>query len=47
MLELHAEQNLTIVLVTHDPTIASVANREIEIRDGLVVGERRSDAPAA
>jgi putative ABC transport system ATP-binding protein len=47
MLELHAEQNLTIVIVTHDPAIASVAHRQIEIRDGLVVGESRSDAPAA
>ena len=47
LLELHAEQNLTLVLVTHDPAIASVANRQIEIRDGMVVGDRRSDAPAA
>jgi macrolide transport system ATP-binding/permease protein len=35
------------VLVTHDPAIASVANRQIEIRDGMVVADRRSDAPAA
>ena len=47
MLELHKEQNLTLVLVTHDPAVASVAHRQIEIRDGLVVGERTSDAPAA
>lgn len=47
LLELHAEQNLTLVLVTHDPAIAGVANRQIEIRDGMVVGDRRSDAPAA
>jgi ABC-type lipoprotein export system ATPase subunit len=47
LLELHAEQNLTLVLVTHDPAIASVANRQIEIRDGMVVADRRSDAPAA
>lgn len=47
MLELHAEQNLTLVLVTHDPAVASVANRQIELRDGLVIGDRRSDAPAA
>ena len=47
LLELHAEQNLTLVLVTHDAAVAKVAHREIEIRDGRVVGERRSDAPSA
>jgi putative ABC transport system ATP-binding protein len=47
LLELHAEQNLTLVLVTHDSAVAKVANREIELRDGRVVGERTSDAPSA
>jgi putative ABC transport system ATP-binding protein len=47
LLELHAEQNLTLVLVTHDAAVAKVAQREIEIRDGRVVGERTSDAPSA
>jgi putative ABC transport system ATP-binding protein len=47
LLELHAEQNLTLVLVTHDSAVAKVAHREIEIRDGRVVGERTSDAPSA
>jgi putative ABC transport system ATP-binding protein len=47
LLELHAEQNLTLVLVTHDAAVAKVAHREIEIRDGRVVGERTSDAPSA
>jgi putative ABC transport system ATP-binding protein len=47
LLELHAEQNLTLVLVTHDSAVAKVANREIEIRDGRVVGERQSDVPSA
>ncbi len=47
LLELHHEQKLTLVLVTHDPAVASVAHRQIEIRDGRVVGERISDAPAA
>jgi len=47
MLELQAETGLTLVLVTHDPSVASVAHRQIEVRDGLVVAETRSDAPAA
>lgn len=47
LLELHAEQKLTLVLVTHDPAVASVAHRQIEIRDGRVVGDMRSNAPAA
>jgi putative ABC transport system ATP-binding protein len=47
LLELHAEQNLTLVLVTHDSAVAKVAHREIEIRDGRVIGERTSDVPNA
>jgi putative ABC transport system ATP-binding protein len=47
LLELHAEQNLTLVLVTHDSAVAKVAHREIEIRDGRVIGERTSDVPSA
>jgi ABC-type lipoprotein export system ATPase subunit len=47
LLELHAEENLTLVLVTHDAAVAKVAHRQIEIRDGRVVGERTSDAASA
>jgi putative ABC transport system ATP-binding protein len=47
LLELQAETGLTLVLVTHDPNVARVAHRQIEVRDGLVVAETRSDAPAA
>jgi len=56
LLELHAEANLTLVLVTHDPNVAAVAHRQIEVRDGLVVSDTssdprnsdsRNDAPAA
>jgi putative ABC transport system ATP-binding protein len=32
---LHAQGN-TLVLVTHDPTIAALAGRQVELRDGLV-----------
>jgi ABC-type lipoprotein export system ATPase subunit len=47
LLDLHAEQALTLVIVTHDPAVASVAHRQIEIRDGRVMGQSRIDAPAA
>jgi putative ABC transport system ATP-binding protein len=33
--ELHAQGN-TVLLVTHDPTIAALAQRRVELRDGLV-----------
>jgi putative ABC transport system ATP-binding protein len=41
--ELHARGN-SVVLVTHDPHIASLAERRVELRDGLVV---EPDARAA
>lgn len=34
--KLNQEQNITIILVTHDPEVAEVANRRIYIRDGLI-----------
>jgi hypothetical protein len=34
--QLH-RQGRTIAIVTHDPEIAGVANRQIEIRDGRIV----------
>jgi putative ABC transport system ATP-binding protein len=37
--------NQTIVLVTHDPEIASHAPRQITIRDGLVEKDHRRPAP--
>jgi putative ABC transport system ATP-binding protein len=33
--ELHAQGN-TVLLVTHDPTIAGMAERRVELRDGLI-----------
>ncbi|WP_102467518.1 MacB family efflux pump subunit [Vibrio cyclitrophicus] len=41
--ELH-QQGHTIVLVTHDPKIAASAERVIEISDGEIVSDIRSDA---
>jgi putative ABC transport system ATP-binding protein len=36
---LNREQGMTVILVTHDPSIAAQAQRVIRIRDGLVVSE--------
>ena len=33
------EHNTTVVMVTHESTIAAYADREVIVRDGLVVGE--------
>lgn len=41
MRRLNAEQNLTIVLVTHSQVAASHAQRAIELRDGQIVREAR------
>lgn len=39
--QLHQEQGITIVLVTHDPEIAAQAYRIVHLRDGLIVDETR------
>ena len=44
--ELHSE-GLTIVLVTHDPTVAAHADRLITVRDGCLVGDTLSTRLAA
>ncbi|HEX7588715.1 MAG TPA: ABC transporter ATP-binding protein [Anaerolineae bacterium] len=35
--KLNAEKGLTVILVTHDPTVAAQAQRSIQMRDGQVV----------
>ena len=39
--ELNREMNQTIVMITHNPEAAAVGQRIIEMRDGLVVHDRR------
>ncbi|MBS7537986.1 MacB family efflux pump subunit [Ancylobacter lacus] len=44
--ELHAEGR-TVVIVTHDMTVANRAGRIIEISDGAIVADHRVERPAA
>ena len=37
--ELNADEDHTIVMVTHDPAAAAVADRVVFLRDGIVAGE--------
>ena len=41
LLELNRQEGATLVLVTHDPTLAAHADRVITLRDGLVVSDVR------
>ena len=39
--DLHAEKNLTLVMITHDPNIAHYCQRIIHIQDGRILNEER------
>jgi putative ABC transport system ATP-binding protein len=39
LLELNREQSCTMVLVTHEDSVAACADRRIVLRDGLVVSQ--------
>jgi ABC-type lipoprotein export system ATPase subunit len=41
VVKLHREQNMTVVLVTHDFSIAQRATRSIRMKDGRIVSDRR------
>jgi putative ABC transport system ATP-binding protein len=45
--QLRDERGLTIILVTHDPTVAAQADRVVSMLDGRVVDAPASAAPAA
>jgi putative ABC transport system ATP-binding protein len=42
LLELNRAEGTTLVLVTHDPTLAAHASRRIILRDGEIVAEERT-----
>jgi putative ABC transport system ATP-binding protein len=46
LLTLNRTEGTTLVLVTHDPVLATYANRRIVLRDGLIVGDEMNASPA-
>jgi putative ABC transport system ATP-binding protein len=38
---LHTEQNITLVMITHDPNIASYCQRIVHIQDGQITSEEK------
>jgi ABC-type lipoprotein export system ATPase subunit len=47
IIRLRREQNMTLVLVTHDLNIARMATRTIQMKDGLIVADLQTPASAA
>ncbi len=43
LLQLHRDQGSTLILVTHDPSLAARAERILSLRDGRVVGDEIQD----
>lgn len=39
MTDLHKQNNVTLVLVTHDPELAKMAQRQIVLKDGCVISD--------
>jgi putative ABC transport system ATP-binding protein len=46
LLNLNRTEGTTLVLVTHDPVLASYANRRIILRDGLIISDEINPNPA-
>jgi putative ABC transport system ATP-binding protein len=44
LLDLNRREGTTLVLVTHDPVLASYADRRIVLRDGLVLSDEMNDS---
>jgi ABC-type lipoprotein export system ATPase subunit len=46
IVRVHREQNMTLMLVTHDMSIAQQASRTIQMKDGRIVSDRESTIAA-
>ncbi len=46
LLNLNKTEGTTLVLVTHDPVLATYADRRIVLRDGLVISDELNENPA-
>lgn len=44
LLELHHRLGVTLVLVTHDPSVAERASRVIQMKDGVVISDRLANS---
>ena len=42
LLNLNRDKNTTLIIVTHDPDVAAIAQRTIHLRDGLIEKETRA-----
>lgn len=47
MFNLHAERGMTLVLITHDLSLAARCDRVVEMRDGKIVSDGAADKVAA
>lgn len=47
LLNLNRTEGTTLVLVTHDPMLATYADRRITLRDGVLLSDELNPAPAA
>ena len=46
LLNLNKTEGTTLVLVTHDPVLATYADRRIVLKDGLIVSDELNESPA-
>ena len=42
---LNRDEGITMIVVTHDPDIASYGNRKLEFKDGRLLSDERTEKP--
>jgi putative ABC transport system ATP-binding protein len=47
LFELHRRRHTTLLLITHDPALAAQCERIVELKDGIIVGDRSASAEHA